>query len=272
MTRSADEGPMEGDEEDNIDEVVDEGTGDDASEEVESGGEESNGEEPDGGKTDGVLKGVRPSAHEDSGLDIMVSKGGPYVAGSEPTQRDRLEAGLQDTLDLSNWKMPVLRDYFWYFFVYGVLIALAIYVVWRYQTLFFYLLWGGYLVVLVVLAGLIVRSLNYRRGTYSKGFDLATLDVQQAIEEATNAQGLVISYVDNPKGAFLRPLIAVYKLRGRNWTVSVEGKPQLQRKIVRVGRFHSDEEQSDGMHLCTALDASALAVMERKRSRALFKD
>ena len=129
-----------------------------------------------------------------------------------------------------------------------------------------------YLVTLVVLASLIVRSLKYRRGTYSKSYVLSTLDIQQAVEDAVEDVGLDIARVEQPDGMFLRPMIAVYVLEGRGFTVNVEGRPHLRRKVVRVGRFHGLEDLDEGRRLCNALDERVEVICEGKRRRALFRE
>ena len=218
-----------------------------------------------------ALEGELVSQSE-SGFDIRIPGVDPDLDGLEPTQRERFEEGLQDTLDLRDWRMPELRDYFWYLVVYTTLIALAVLIIWRYRMLWAYVLWGGYLVTLVVLASLIVRSLKYRRGTYSKSYVLSTLDIQQAVEDAVEDVGLDIARVEQPDGMFLRPMIAVYVLEGRGFTVNVEGRPHLRRKVVRVGRFHGLEDLDEGRRLCNALDERVEVICEGKRRRALFRE
>jgi hypothetical protein len=195
----------------------------------------------------------------------------PWDEGVEPTSRERLEEGLQDTMNLRNWRMPSARDYFWYLVVYGTLIALAVWVIWRYQLVGIYILWGGYLVTLVVFAFLILRSFTYRRGTYSKSFSVATLDLQQAVERAFEEVGLGIDRVDRPENDFLRPIIGVYQVRKRDYTVSVEGRSHLARKVVRVGRLGSEEVRVEGMRLCAALDRQ-MELLTQSRSRSLFHE
>lgn len=208
----------------------------------------------------------------DAGFDIRIPGVDPDLDGLEPTQRERFEEGLQDTLDLRDWKMPALRDYFWYLVVYTSLIALAVMVILRYRMLWAYVLWGGYLVTLVILASLILRSLKYRRGTYSKSFSLSTLDIQQAVEDAVEDVGLDIERLEQPEGLFLRPMIAVYILEGQDFTVNVEGRPHLRHKVVRVGRFYGHEDLEKGRRLCNALDERVDLICEGKRRRTLFQE
>jgi hypothetical protein len=217
-----------------------------------------------------VLEGVEPK--EEMRFDLKAPGEEPEMAGIEPTQRERLEAGLQDSLDLREWRMPRFMDYYWYIVVYGALIALSVYVVVSYQALWAYVLWGGYLVVLVILATLIVRSLSYRRQSYSKSYCVATLDLQNSVEDAIDDVGLSVDYVDKPRGTFLRPIIAVYRISGKDYTVSVEGKSHLERKVVRVGRLKGLDLQREGLMLCHALDDKLENVCRRKRTRSLFKE
>ena len=195
----------------------------------------------------------------------------PWDEGVEPTQRERLEEGLQDTMNLRTWRMPSARDYFWYLVVYGTLITLAVGVIWRFQRVGIYILWGGYLATLVVLAFLILRSFTYRRMTYSKSFSVATLDLQQAVERAIDDVGLGIDRVDRPENAFLRPIIGIYQVRKRDYTVSVEGRSHLARKVVRVGRLGSEEVREEGMRFCAALDKQ-MEMLAHSRSRTLFHE
>ncbi len=211
-------------------------------------------------------------ADEDSGLDIVVPGVIEGVDGIEPSRRERAEAGLQDTLDLRDWRMPSIRDYFWYLVVYTLLIALAVMVIYSYRMLWAYVLWGGYLVTMLVLASLIIRSINYRRGTFSKGFAMSTLELQQAIEDAVEDVGLHIDRVEQPRGVFLRPMIAVYHFIGRGFTLNVEGRVHLKRKVVRVGRFPGREDMMYGEKLIAALDCQATEVCRKRRSRSLFRE
>ncbi len=217
-------------------------------------------------------EGIPLVPDEDTGLDIMMPGVDEGLDGLDPSPRERMEAGLQDTLDLRDWKMPSVRDYFWYLFVYTVLIALAVQVIYRYRMLWAFVLWGGYLVTMLVLAALILRSMNYRRGTYSKSFSMSTLELQQAIEEAVEDVGLEVDHLEQPEGVFLRPMIAVYHLRGAGFTVNVEGRPHLKRKVVRVGRFPTQEDLGRGQRFIESLDAQADKVSSRRRSRTLFHE
>jgi hypothetical protein len=211
-------------------------------------------------------------ADEDSGLDIVVPGVIDGVDGLEPSMRERAEAGFQDTLDLRDWKMPSIGDYSWYLVVYTLLIALAVGVIYRYQMLWAYVLWGGYLVTMLVLASLIIRSINYRRGTFSKGFTMSTLELQQAIEDAVEDVGLDIDRMEQPEGAFLRPMIAVYYFKGRGFTLNVEGRAHLKRKVLRVGRFPGPDDMMYGEKLIAALDCQAEEVCRKRRSRSLFRE
>jgi len=211
-------------------------------------------------------------ADGDSGLDIMVPGVDEGVDGVDASVRERAEAGLQDTLDLQDWKMPSVRDYFWYLFVYTILIALAVQVIYRYQMLWAYVLWGGYLVTMLVLATLIMRSMNYRRGTYSKSFHMSTLEIQQAIEDAVEDVRLKIDRMEQPEGIFLRPMIAVYHLKGRGFTINLEGRAHLKRKVVRVGRFPQHDDLHHGQKLISALDCQADEVCRKRQTRSLFRE
>jgi hypothetical protein len=217
-------------------------------------------------------EGIDEVPDDDTGLDIMVPGVDEGFDGVDPSPRERVEAGLQDTLDLRDWKMPSVRDYFWYLFVYTVLIALAVQVIYRYRMLWAYVLWGGYLVTMLVLAALIVRSMNYRRGTYSKSFSMSTLELQQAIDSAVDDVGLEVDRMEQPEGAFLRPMIAVYHLVGVGFTINLEGRSHLKRKVVRVGRFPSKEDLGHGQRFIDSLDSQADRVSSARRSRALFQE
>ena len=209
---------------------------------------------------------------EDPGYSVRVPGTDPDIYGIAPTSSERMEAGLQDSLDLTDWKMPSLRDYFWYLVVYTFTIALAIQVIYMYREVWAYVLWGGYLVTLLFLVGLIVRSLNYRRGTYSKSFNMSTLDLQQAMEEALDDVRLRIDRVERPRGAFLRPMIAVYIIERTDFTVSLEGRSHLRRKVVRVGRFPDPESHEVGRRFCNALDEAVETQFREKGPRKLFHE
>lgn len=225
-------------------------------------------EQPESGPSD-----VEPAVtDEDAGMDIMVPGIDEGVDGVDPSMRERAEAGLQDTLDLREWKMPSIRDYMWYLVVYSTLITLAVLVIYRYQMLWAYVLWGGYLVTMLILAGLIIRSINYRRGTYSKGFSMSTLELQQAIEDAAEDVGLRIDRMEQPEGVFLRPMIAVYYFKYRTFTLNVEGRPHLKRKVLRVGRFLGEQDLMYGRSLIAALDCQVEEVSRKRRSRSLFRE
>jgi len=211
-------------------------------------------------------------ADAEAGLDLILAGVDAHVDGVEASMRERAEAGLQDTLDLKDWKMPSVRDYFWYLVVYTSLIALAIMVIYRYRMVWAYVLWGGYLVTLLVLAALIVRSLNYRRGTYSKAFSMSTLELQQAVEDAVEDVGLRVDHMEQPEGPFLRPMIAVYYLQGRGFTINVEGKSHLKRKVVRVGRFRERDDRIMGERLLASLDDHAENASRQRLSRSLFRE
>ena len=236
---------------------------------AENGDDEEELEGPEGLEEDAEA-GIR--LDDVAGYELGTGEDGELDLGDRPSQRERFEAGLQDTMDLSDWRMPDLVDYSWYIAVYGLLIALAVYIIIRYQFLAIYVLWGGYLVALLFLAYLIARSFSYRRRTFSKGFVLATLDLELAVERAIEGAGRTIDYVDRPKGAFLRPLIAVYRPRCVDWTVSIEGRTHLQRKVVRVGRLVDEEQVAEGSRLCLALDEEVDQQGQRRRSRSLFKE
>jgi len=213
-----------------------------------------------------------PLSSEDPGYAIRVPGADPGVSGLAHTQPERMESGLQDTLDLTEWKMPSIRDYFWYLAVYTFTIALAVQVIWRFQQTWAYVLWGGYLVTLIVLVSLIVRSLNYRRGTYSKNYNMSTLDLQQAVEGALDQVRIRIDRVERPRGVFLRPMIAVYKLERTDFTINVEGRSHLRRKVVRVGRFGDPESLEKGIRFCQALDEEVDVFCQGRASRKLFHE
>ena len=216
---------------------------------------------------DGILLSA-----EDPGYSVRVPGVDPGMDGLTPTQRERMEAGLQDSLDLTDWKMPSLRDYFWYIVVYTFTIALAVQVIYWYREVWAYVLWGGYLVTLLIMVGLILRSLNYRRGTYSKSYNMATLDLQQAVEEAMDDARLRSDRVERPRGAVLRPMIAVYHIERTDFTVSVEGRSHLRRKVVRVGRFTGPESLDTGRRFCNALDDEVETRFEERGARKLFHE
>jgi hypothetical protein len=243
---------------------------DDLDEELEDG-ELDEDEELEDEDEDEEDEGILLST-EDPGYSIQVPGVDPGVVGLTPTQSERMQSGMQDTLDLSQWKMPSIRDYFWYLVVYTFTMALAVSVIWRFQQLWAYVLWGGYLVTLVLFASLIVRSLNYRRGTYSKNYNLSTLDLQQAVEAALDNVGIRIDRVERPRGVFLRPMIAVYKLERTDFTINVEGRSHLRRKIVRVGRFGDAESLEKGMRFCQALDDEVEVACHGRASRKLFHE
>lgn len=242
----------------------DEELGEDGEEDVDEDGED---EDVDEEEDEGILLSA-----EDPGYSIRVPGVDPGVEGLTPTHTERMQSGMQDTLDLSQWKMPSFRDYFWYLVVYTFTIALAVQVIWWYQQLWAYVLWGGYLVTLVVLVGLILRSLNYRRGTYSKNYNLSTLDLQQAIEAALDQVGIRIDRVERPRGVFLRPMIAVYKLERTDFTVNVEGRSHLRRKVIRVGRFGDTGSLEKGIQFCHALDDEVDVFCQGRTSRKLFHE
>ncbi|UCC93359.1 MAG: hypothetical protein JSW25_01425 [Thermoplasmata archaeon] len=208
---------------------------------------------------------------DDTGLDLMVPGVDEGVDGVDASLRERAEAGLQDTLDLTDWKMPSLRDYFWYLFVYTILIALAVQVIYNYRMLWAYVLWGGYLATMLVLATLILRSMNYRRGTYSKSFQMSTLELQQAIDDATEDAGLKLDHMEQPEDVFLRPMIAVYHMKDVEFTVNLEGRAHLKRKVVRVGRFPKGRDLDLGHRFINALDFQAEAVCKQRKTRTLFR-
>jgi hypothetical protein len=207
---------------------------------------------------------------DDTGLDIMVPSLDMGMDGLDASMRERAEAGLQDTLDLRDWKMPSVRDYFWYMFVYIILITLAVQVIYNYRMLWAYVLWGGYLATMLVLAALIVRSMNYRRGTYSKSFILSTLELQQAIEDTVEEIGLEVERMEQPEGVFLRPMIAVYTFKDVGFTINVEGRTHLKRKVVRVGRFPEPNDLTHGRQFIAALDCQADKMCEKRKTRPLF--
>ncbi|NIP36807.1 MAG: hypothetical protein GWN18_17715 [Thermoplasmata archaeon] len=125
---------------------------------------------------------------------------------------------------------------------------------------------------MLVLAALIVRSMNYRRGTYSKAFTMSTLELQQAIEEAIEDSGMEVDTMAQPEGVFLRPMIAVYALRDVGFTINLEGRSHLKRKVVRVGRFPRQADLELGLRFIEALDGQADKVCKQRLSRSLFHE
>jgi hypothetical protein len=99
-------------------------------------------EEQDGGPEEEEPDPVPRMGDEDSGLDLRIPGADGHVDGVEASMKERAEAGLQDSLDLRDWRMPSARDYFWYLVVYTVLIALAVHVIYQYRMVWAYVLWG----------------------------------------------------------------------------------------------------------------------------------
>ncbi len=191
--------------------------------------------------------------------------------GVPPTPRERLEEGLQDSLDLSRWKMPGMSDYFWYFLVYGGAMALAAYVIVRYQTVWAYVIWGSYLAVLVIGTFFLVRSLSYRRRTYSKRFEISTLDLQAAVEGAIEAMGLRVESRRGASREFLRPIIGTYIILDRDYLVKLEGHEHLPTKTVSVGKLKDEWTRGEVMQLCLVLDEQVDDIRGQKVKRALFE-
>lgn len=184
---------------------------------------------------------------------------------------ERLEAGLQDSLDLSTWRMPAARDYAWYIAVYGVAIVGAAYIIVRFHALWAYTIWGSYLAVLVVLAALLVRSLGYRRSMLSKRFEASTFDLQTAVEAALDDVGIGIASADAGGGELLHPLITTYRLDDRGFIVRLEGRAHHERKTVSVGRLDDPRDLLEGRRFSAALDCALDRICKERVPRALFK-
>ncbi|MCK4970390.1 MAG: hypothetical protein KAS77_07680, partial [Thermoplasmata archaeon] len=95
---------------------------------------------------------------------------------------------------------------------------------------------------------------------------------QQAVEAALDNIGIRIDRVERPRGVFLRPMIAVYKLERTDFTINVEGRSHLRRKIVRVGRFGDTESLEKGIRFCQALDDEVEVACQGRASRKLFHE
>jgi len=211
---------------------------------------------------------------EDEG--VPTGEGSP---GAEPLPEEetgassieRLEAGLQDSLDLSTWRMPAARDYAWYIAVYGVAIVGAAYIIVRFHALWAYTIWGGYLAILVVLAALLVRSLGYRRSMLSKRFEASTFDLQAAVESALKEVGIGIVSADAGGGGFLHPLITTYRLDNREFIVRLEGRAHHERKTVSIGRLDEPGELVEGQRFSQSLDCALERICKERVSRTLFK-
>jgi len=191
--------------------------------------------------------------------------------GTGASAAERLEAGLQDSLDLSSWRMPAARDYAWYIAVYGVAIFGAAYIIVRYRAVWAYTIWGSYLAVLIVLAALLVRSLDYRRSMLSKRFEASTLDLQTAVEAALREVGVGIASAEAGGGGFLHPLITTYRLDKRGYVVRVEGRAHHERKTVSVGRLVERRELFEGQRFSAALDCEIERICRERVPRALFR-
>jgi hypothetical protein len=193
------------------------------------------------------------------------------VEESGTSSIERLEAGLQDSLDLSSWRMPTVRDYAWYIAVYGVAIVGSAYIIVRYRALWAYTIWGSYLAVLIVLAFLLVRSLGYRRSMLSKRFEASTFDLQTAVEAALKEVGIAIASAEAGGGEFLHPLITTYRLDKRDFIVRLEGRAHHERKTVSVGRLDDPRKLFEGQRFSAALDCELDRICKERVPRALFK-
>ena len=91
-------------------------------------------------------------------------------------------------------------------------------------------------------------------------------------KEQSLAEGLRLDRMEQPPGAFLRPMIAVYHLERVGFTVSVEGRSHLKRKVVRVGRFADELELERGRAFIESLDGQAERVASDRMSRSLFHE
>jgi hypothetical protein len=208
---------------------------------------------------------------EEEEEDEGVTSEETWEFGVPPSPRERLEEGLQDSLDLSMWKMPGMSDYFWYFLVYGGTMALAAYVIVRYQTVWAYVIWGSYLAILVIGAFFLVRSIGYRRRTYSKRFEISTLDLQAAVEAAIKEMGLRVESRRGASREFLRPIIGTYIIFDRDYLVKLEGREHLPTKTVCVGKLKDRWTMDEVMQLCLVLDEQVEDIRGQKVKRALFE-
>ncbi len=191
--------------------------------------------------------------------------------GAGATVSERVTTGLQDTLDLADWRMPTTRDYSVYAFAYGAAIVIAAVIVWRNPEPWAYWIWGGYIVVLTFFALLIVRSFQYRRQMLSKRFEASTLDLTEAVQEALADAGLATSGTDGEGGAFLHPRIATYRLEGRAYVVRLEGRAYHLRKTVSVGRLPDAVTLDEARRFCAAMDRHLALLRDSKVPRSLFK-
>jgi hypothetical protein len=224
-----------------------------------------------------VAEGQRDEGQEDGGTDRVAEPTAPADTPSVPgaeggaTVSERMTAGLQDTLDLAEWRMPTASDYAVYAAVYGVAIVIAALIVWRNPEPLAYGIWGGYIVVLSFFAALIMRSFQYRRQMLSKRFEASTLDLSEAVQEALEDAGLSSSATEGEGGAFLHPLIATYRLEGRAYVVRVEGRAYNVRKTVSVGRLPDAAALDEARRFCSAMDRRLARLRDGKVPRSLFK-
>ncbi len=191
--------------------------------------------------------------------------------GGDATVAERLEAGLDDSIDISTWSMPSLRDYAWYLAVYGTAIAVAAYIVVRYREPWAYAIWGSYIAILLVFAALVLNSMAWRSRTLSKRFEASTLDLDEAIDGAL--EGVAMGAVTKQRGGggFLHPCIITYSVEGKAFLVRLEGRSSHTRKTVSVGRLRDHATVGDARAFCTAMDAEVERVRGQKVKRSLFK-
>jgi len=193
----------------------------------------------------------------------------PAEGSGDATVSERLEGGLDDTLDITTWNMPTVRDYALYLVVYGTTISVAAYIVVYYREPWAYAIWGGYIAVLLVFAALVVNSMAWRRRTLSKRFEASTLDLDEAIDGALGSMGAV----DKQKGGggFMHPCIITYSVEGRAYLVRLEGRPSHMRKTVSIGRLRDDATVGEAQAFCAMMDAELERVRGQKVKRSLFK-
>jgi hypothetical protein len=190
---------------------------------------------------------------------------------SDATVSERLEGGLDDTLDITTWNMPTVRDYALYLAVYGTAIAVAAYIVVRYQEPWAYAIWGGYIAVLLVFAALVVNSMVWRSRMLSKRFEASTLDLDEAIDGAIAGAGMGTTTKQGGGGGFLHPCITTYSVDGRGLRVRLEGRSSHTRKTVSIGRLPNDAAVAEARAFCTAMDAELDRLQGQKVRRSLFK-
>jgi len=200
---------------------------------------------------------------QEEGVEELAQEGAGDASVSE-----RLEAGLDDALDISTWSMPSVRDYALYLAIYGTAIAVAAYIVVYYREPWAYAIWGGYIAVLLVFAALVVNSMAWRSRMLSKRFEASTLDLDEAIDGALGPLGAV----DKQKGGggFMHPCIITYSVEGRAYLVRLEGRPSHARKTVSIGRLRDDASVGEARAFCAMMDAELERVRGQTVRRSLF--